>query len=59
MNKTKYVKLIETHGSLDEFTSACEDAFDDGMINWEEKENAIKEYELELRNVIKEDNEPC
>ena len=46
--KTKYVELIEKHGSLEEFSSALEDAFDDGFCTWEEKESARKKYELEL-----------
>jgi len=45
----KYTDLIKKHGSLDEFTSAVENTFDDGFCTWEEKEKAIKEYQLELR----------
>ena len=53
--KTKYVELIEKHGSLEEFSSVLEDAFDDGFCTWEEKESARKEYELELLAASKEE----
>ena len=46
---SEYTDLIEEHGSLDEFTTAVENAFDDGLCTWEEKEDAIKKYEHELR----------
>lgn len=49
---SRYTELIKEHGSLEEFITACENAFDDGLINWEEKERAIEEYRRDLVSSI-------
>lgn len=50
IKSNKYTELIEKHGSLDDFISAIETAFDDGLCTWEEKEKTINEYRRELFN---------
>ena len=47
---SKFTELIKDHGTIEEFITACENAYDDGFVTWEEKETAIKEYALELAN---------
>ena len=43
-------ELIEEHGTIEEFTSAVESAFNDGFCSWKEKEDAIIAYAIELSN---------
>ena len=45
---SRFTDLIKEHGTIEEFTTSVENAFDDGFCTWEEKENAIKEYRAEL-----------
>jgi len=53
---TIYEDLVEKHGTLEEFVSAVESAFNDGFCSWEEKENAINEYAIELSDAEKREH---
>ena len=41
-------ELIEKHGTLEEFISSVERAFNDGFCTWTEKESAIIRYAIQL-----------
>lgn len=42
-------ELIEKHGTLEQFTLACQKAYLDMMITYDEAQEAIKKYAQELK----------
>lgn len=44
------MNLIEKHGTLKEFTAACDSAFNQLFITWEERNTAVEKYRKELED---------